>query len=288
MTTTRILTGAIYFDDSGNPGAQSGSDFLPSSRKAWTAVIVPSPVAEKVQEGMEIFLNGVRGEFGVDELHFTEIFSGKGLWKKVAVDERAKIIEFMSRLIWAFDLPIVHQSVSEFTRADHPITARPFRSGDWDTADLSHFGLLLLCSEVSRHLRELRDHGPENFKLPFALYADEGILPAGRDRALPNWADVIEGPHVRFRNSVDVPGLQLADFAAFIINRTQWIAATREPGRPISMAEQVILDASANLNVLNFELQSIPIEDFGRAGYEDRLSADRLAKGLAPRPRSTE
>lgn len=288
MTTTRILTGAIYFDDSGNPGAQSGSDFLPSSRKAWTAVIVPSPVAEKVQEGMEIFLNGVRGEFGVDELHFTEIFSGKGLWKEVAVDERARIIEVMSRLIWTFYLPIVHQSVSEFTRADHPITARPFRSGDWDTADLSHFGLLLLCSEVSKQLRELRNLGPDNFELPFALYADEGILPAGRDRALPNWADVIEGPHVRFRNSADIAGLQLADFAAFIINRSQWIAATREPGRPISMAEQVILDASANLNVLNFELQSIPIEDFGRAGYEDRLSADRLAKGLAPRPRSTE
>ncbi|MBX4922348.1 DUF3800 domain-containing protein [Rhizobium bangladeshense] len=288
MTATRILTGAIYFDDSGNPGAQSGSDFLPSSRKAWTAVIVPSPVAEKVQEGMEIFLNGIRGEFRVDELHFTEIYSGKGLWKTVAVDERAKIIGLMSRLIGAFDLPIVHQSVSEFTRADHPVTGRPFRSGDWDTADLSHFGLLLLCSEVCRRLRVLRNQAPENFKLPFPLYADEGILPAGRNRALPNWADGIEGPEVRFRNSVDVPGLQLADFAAFIINRTQWIAATRVPGRPITMAEQVILDASANLNVLNFELQSIPIEEFGRAGYEERLSADRVAKGLPPRPGSTK
>lgn len=288
MTAIRILTGAIYFDDSGNPGAHSGSDFLPASRKAWTAVIVPSTVAEKVQEGMDIFLNGVRGEFGVDELHFTEIFSGKGRWKTVGADERAKIMGVMSRMIGAFDLPIVHQSVSEFTRADHPVTGRPFRSGDWDTADLSHFGLLLLSSEVCRRLRTLRTQGPENFKLPFPLFADEGILPAGRNRALPNWADAIEGPEVRFRNSVDVPGLQLADFAAFVINRTQWIAATREPGRPITMAEQVILDASANLNVLNFELQSIPIEEFGRAGYEGRLSADRVAKGLPPRPRSTK
>lgn len=237
---------------------------------------------------MEIFLNGVRGEFGVEELHFTEIFSGKGLWKEVAVDERARIIEVMSRLIWTFDLPIVHQSVSEFTRADHPITARPFRSGEWDTADLSHFGLLLLCSEVSKHLRELRSLGPDNSKLPFALYADEGILPAGRDRALPNWADVIEGPHIRFRNSADIAGLQLADFAAFIINRSQWIAATRKPGQPITLAEQVILNASANLNVLNFTLQSIPEEAFSKATYEAELSADRLAKGLPPRPLSTK
>ncbi|MAU22098.1 MAG: hypothetical protein CMH13_16500 [Martelella sp.] len=60
MTAPRILTGAIYLDDSGNPCAKSGSDFLPSSRKAWTVIIVPSAVVRKIQEGMEIFLNAAR------------------------------------------------------------------------------------------------------------------------------------------------------------------------------------------------------------------------------------
>jgi len=186
-----------------------------------------------------------------------------------------------------FNLPIVHQSVSEFTRADHPATAKPFRTGGWDTADLSHFGLLLLCSEVSSHVCVMRDRSAQDFDLPFPLFADEGILPAGRDRTLPNWGDVIDGPKVRFRNSADVPGLQLADFAAFMINRTQWIAATRKPG-PMSSTEQVILNASAALNVLNFTPQSIRVEEFGRESYKARLSADRIAKGLAPRPLSTK
>lgn len=82
----------------------------------------------------------------------------------------------------------------------------------------------MLCSQVSKSVRVLRARGPQDFDLPFPLFADEGILPAGRDRALPNWADLIEGSKVRFRNSADGPGLQLADFAAFAINRTQWIA----------------------------------------------------------------
>ncbi len=284
MTAQRVLTGAIYLDDSGNPGTKSGSDFLPWSRKAWTAVIVPSTIAAEIQEGMEIFLDGVRGEFGVDELHFTEIFRGKGLWRTVPGGERAKIIYMMSQLMDRFGLPVVQQSVSEFTRADHPATGRPFRTGEWNTANLSHFGLLMLCSQVSKSVRDLRARSPQDFDIPLPLFADEGILPAGRDRALPNWADVIEGPKVRFRNSADIPGLQLADFAAFVINRTQWIAATKEAGRSISPDEQLILRASAALNVLNLTPQSIPIEEFGRAGYEERLSADRVSKGLNPRP----
>lgn len=288
MTAQRILTGAIYFDDSGNPGTKSGSDFLPSSRKAWTAVIVPSTIAAEIHEGMEIFLDGMRGEFGVDELHFTEIFRGKGHWKTVPENERAKIFYMMSQLMGRFGLPVVQQSASEFTRADHPVTSRPFRTGEWNTADLSHFGLLMLCSQVSKSARVMRARSPRDFDLPFPLFADEGILPAGRDRALPNWADVIEGPKVRFRNSADVLGLQLADFAAFVINRTQWIAATREAGRPISPHEQLILNASASLNVLNLTPQRIPVEEFGREGYEGHLSADRASKGLHARPLSSK
>lgn len=287
MAATRILTGAIYVDDSGNPGARSGSDFLPSSRKAWTAVIVPTTVASEVQEGMEIFLNAVRGEFGVNELHFTEIYSKKGLWKDVSAEERAKVIGIMSEMINAFDLPIVHQSVSDFTRTDHPKIARPFQTVEWNTEDISHFGFLVLCSEVSVHLRELRDYSSKDFNLPFPLFADEGILKAGRSRALPNWGDVIDGPEVRFRNSADIAGLQLADFAAFIINRTQWIAATRSPG-PLTPAEEVILRASGTLNILNLTPQVTPVEDFGRESYEKMLSADRVAKGLAARPLSTK
>lgn len=59
-----LTRGAIYVDDSGNPGLDSGSDFVPSSRKSWTAVIVPSVIAGTVKAAMDIFLTGVRNEFG--------------------------------------------------------------------------------------------------------------------------------------------------------------------------------------------------------------------------------
>lgn len=276
-----MTRGAIYVDDSGNPGAESGSDFLPSARKSWTAVIVPSVIADKVEEGMGIFLDGVRGEFGVDELHFTEIFSKKGAWASVSVERRAEIVNLMARVMEALGLPIVHQSVSEFTILDHPKWAPPAQAGDWNLKDLSHLGLLLLCSQTSQHIRAMRDESPADFDLPFPLYVDQRILDAGRERRLPNWQDVIEGPTARFRNSADLPGLQLADFAAFVINRTQWIAATRKPG-PVSKAEEAILRAGAGLNILNLPFHQVVPDKFGRKSYEEVLSADRVTKGLTP------
>ncbi len=187
-----MAEGAIYVDDSGNPGAESGSEFLPSARKSWTAVIVPSVVADRVEEGMRIFLDGVRGEFEADELHFTEIFSGNGTWASISVERRAEIINLMARVMTALSLPIVHQSVSEFTMLDHPRRAFSGQTGNWNLNDLTHQGLLMLCSHTSHHIRSMRDQRPADFDLPFPLYVDQSILNAGRDRELPNWEDVIE------------------------------------------------------------------------------------------------
>ncbi len=278
-----MAEGAIYVDDSGNPGAESGSEFLPSARKSWTAVIVPSVFADRVEEAMRIFLDGVRGEFEADELHFTEIFSGNGTWASISVERRAEIINLMARVMTALSLPIVHQSVSEFTMLDHPRRAFSGQTGNWNLNDLTHQGLLMLCSHTSHHIRSMRDQSPADFDLPFPLYVDQSILNAGRDRELPNWEDVIEGPTARFRDSADLPGLQLADFAAFVINRTQWIAATRKQG-PIRKAEEVILRAGAGLNILNLPFHRVKPDKFGRESYEELLSADRVAKGVAPRP----
>lgn len=282
-----LIGGAIYVDDSGNPGADSGSDFLPSSRKSWTAVIVPSTIAGPVQTAMDIFLAGVRDEFGAEELHFTEIYSGNGPWKSIDADRRAKIIDIMAALMSYFSFPIVHQTVSDDTLRDHVNLLQSLkgqRAGEWALSDISHFGLLMLCSQVSRHIRSMKDSGPQDFDLPFPLYVDEGIMADGGERTLPNWGDVIEGPKARFRNSSDVVGIQLADFAAFVINRSQWAVVKRKARTPLSRPDDIILRAAAGLNILNIPAFQISLTDLGKEPYEDWLSADRIAKGLPPRP----
>lgn len=282
-----VKGGAIYVDDTGNPGVDSGSRYMPSSRKSWTAVIVPTIVAADVKSAMEIFLAGVRKDFGANELHFAEIWSGKGPWSNVSTSDRAQMIELMARLMNSFSLPVVHQTVSEQTLDDHPDFRRSLegkRVGDWKLDDVAQFGLLLLCSNVARHVRKLKEVGPAEFTIPFPLYIDEGMLPDGSTRVLPNWDDVIEGPDARFRRSSDVPGIQLADFAAFTINRAQWLGVKRSPSPKFRSAEVVILQAAAGLNILNLPMIEMRSDELTREVYERTLMEDRQAKGLPPWP----
>lgn len=281
--------GAIYVDDSGNPGVGSGSDFLPSTRKSWTAVIVPSSVAAQVEDGMDIFLAGVLRDYGADELHFTEIWSGVGPWDGVDPDDRAKVIGIMADLMEAFSLPVVHQTISDDTLDDHPEFRRSLvgaRAGEWRLDRIDHFGLLTLCSMVSRHLIELKAKGPSDFDLPLPLFVDEGVLPAGRDRPLPNWGSAIAGPRACFRQSSDLAGLQLADFAAFTITRSQWEIVKRKPRPAFAPPEMVLLRAASALNILNLPIRRMASEELDRASYELSMEEDRAAKGLPRRPPS--
>ena len=278
------MTGTIYVDDSGNPGAESGSGFLLSTRKSWTAVIVPSVVAGKLDQAMAIFLSGIREEFGASELHFTEVWSGKGPWKNVSPSSRAEIFALMGDIMRRFALPIVHQTFSAQTLNDHPEIRNELngaKSGEWQLDEIFQLGLLFLCSRVCHHIRKLRESGPQDIDASFEMYVDEGLLPAGQRRSLPNWSDVIRGPELKFANSRVVTGLQLADFAAFVITRSQWIAATRTTKPAYEQAESAIFLAASSLNILNLPSIALPSSELDIRRYEELLRSDRDNKGLS-------
>jgi hypothetical protein len=236
---------------------------------------------------MDTFLAGVRSDFGAGELHFTDIFSGKGAWKGVSVNRRIEIFDLMSTLMNAFGLPIIHVTTSNETLLDHPeiLSELKLKKGAWwSLADIEHFGFLRLCSKVAQYLREFHQDAPHDFDFPMPLYVDEGLMKAGNEVILPNWGDVICGPKALFCDSVAVSGIQLADFAAFSLNRTQWITAKHKTGQPVTDAEREFLTTTSRLNVLNMAFFAAPEQDYGKDMLEAILSADRSEKGLNPQP----
>ncbi len=282
-----MATGSIYIDDAGNPGAVSGSDYLSSSRKSWTAVIVPSSVASDIAMAMEIFVTGVRSEFGASELHFTDIYSGRGIWKDVEINKRIEIFDIMKGIFESFSLPIVHQTTSEETLSDHENTLSQLvrtPGSWWDLKDVSHFGFLLLCFNVSRHVLELYQNGPEDFILPMPLIVDEGLAKAGTSIDLPNWGTVIDGPRAQFVSSKETAGIQMADFAAFSISRTQWTMAQQKLGVTVKRGDLELLKTTSGFNILNLPQVPFSIDNLSKEGYEFVLARDRRTKGLSNRP----
>ena len=282
-----LIGGGYYIDDAGTPGAESKSAFLDKSRKSWCAVIVSERAAEPLNRGVQIFLRGVKQDYGVDELHFSDVYSGKGRWKTVPVAERIEIFDLMTIVFERFKLPVIFQTVSQSMYSDH---ARFFsrmmaKLGEfWDISSIPHFGLLSMCYQISKNFDYLKMEYPSDFPRPLSAYVDEGLAKAGAEVKLPNWEHAIEGGKLTFQSSVDNPGLQLADFAAFSISRSQWIAAKQEKGEPIRDGDRHIMSISGKLNV-NLPRVEIDPADFSREDYERFLRWDRVAKGLPEYPR---
>ena len=193
-------------------------------------------------------------------------------------------------MLEAFSLPIVHQTASEETLRDHQNKLSKMRRAQdawWDFKDISHFGFLLLCSNLSHHIRQMHENGPEDFALPMPLFVDEGLAKAGTSVDLPNWGDVIEGPRAQFCNSKSTPGIQIADFAAFATSRTQWIMAQQKLGAPVKRGDLQFLKTTSGLNILNLPMVALSVENLSREAYEFVLARDRRTKGLESRPKGS-
>lgn len=282
------IKSGIYVDDSGTPGSNSGSIHLPDTRKSWTAVLVPPSASAGASEVMEIFLDGIERDYGAKELHFTEIFSGKGVWKSVRIENRIEMFRLMSAYLSSTGLPIVHVTTSQGTLNDHPSLVENiiFDAKQFWNMSIPKFGFLRCCMEISDYFREMREDGHPDFNSPLPMFADEGLAVAGAEIPLPNWGDVVEGPSVRFARSQDVPGIQLADFAAFTVSRTQWIIAKKSSGTPLSRSDEEFLSYGEGLNIVNLPMVSVEKSLLSKEYLEELLEKDRITKGLPPKPSS--
>ncbi len=283
-----IVSRGIYIDDAGTPGVQSKSKFLPEDRKSYCAVIVPGEVAHQVSIALDIFLNGVKKDYGAEELHFTDIYSGRGVWKKVTVEDRIKVFDLMLMIMSKFRLPVFFQTSSETFEISKMAQLTSIEGEWWNLSNTSHQALLFLIHVIANELRTFRRESstPPEFREPFEVIVDEGLMKPGAQAELPSWSDVVLDKKLIFSSSASCPGLQLADFAAFCISRAQWISARIDPGSRSTPADLHILDATGRLNIWNLPMLVVDRENYSRGSYEWAIMKDRKNKGLPVIPKS--
>lgn len=155
-----------------------------------------------------------------------------------------------------------------------------------ETVDAEHDHLVTFPHERDHLLQRgtMREDGHPDFTNPLPMFADEGLAVAGASIPLPNWEDVIEGPSVNFTTSQDVAGIQIADFAAFTISRTQWTVVQRQLGTPVSRSDEEFLSYGSGLNIVNLPKIAEAKNNLSKDSLEFVLERDRLAKGLPRKP----
>ncbi|EKD87961.1 MAG: hypothetical protein ACD_35C00119G0002 [uncultured bacterium] len=250
----------IFIDDTGSPGlTDTPPNYLPG-RKSWVAVIVPPHQIPEVLEQFNRALHTLKEATGATEFHFTDIYSGRKEFKSVDLQTRLKLFEFMAFIFSQYQFPIIVQTFDPVTLADirrQSAGQMPDRLPEFDFSreeDTALFFLLI-------RLKWFMEKTPEFPNVKAHVFIDEGYKKNGVGIKIPTFETVFCDGLVCFAQSSGIVQIQLADFAAFALNRSQLIGG-RDKRNSLDLRLLQIL-SQANLNFLNIEKKIVSLKQDG-------------------------
>ena len=142
---------------------------------------------------------------------------------------------------------------------------------------------MLLLFQMREGIKEIRKGISDDFDESFQLYIDEGIAKAGNSIPIPCKGGDIFKETVYFEPSENNLGIQIADFCAFIISRSQWIMMNKKGGKDFG-PDKHILEINSKLNHWSPNIQYIIGDEkfMSKEGFEFFMTRNRQKKGLSP------
>lgn len=202
----------VFIDDSGSPGLNTPG--LHSQRKTWIALVVPPHLVADLMDQLPEALSLLR-ELGLKdpEFHFADIWAGKGEYRKLDLQGRLAIFRCMSEIFVTLQLKVFVQTLDPQNAAALRDRADwlPESVGPLKLSNNEDLALFFLLYRVHEHLKGVNATA--------CVVVDEGRLKSG---SWINWSvPTFCAGGVLFASSRLVPLIQLADFAAYILNRAQ-------------------------------------------------------------------
>ncbi len=263
-------TYGVFVDDTGSPGLANTPSNLHPERKTWVAVIVPPDVMPEVLDCLPQAVQELGKLVGADEFHFADIYAARGQFKGVDLQIRLALFEFMAYIFTTYRFPIIVQTFDPESLADVrarigaglPDQCPPF---DFNRQEDSALFFLML------RLKWFMQLTPTYPDIKARVFIDEGYKRNGIDLKLPTFESVFLDGLISFARSSEVLPIQLADFAAFALNRVQLIGGKPKRGSLDNRLLQILSGIACNYQ--NIEQRSI---DLGRNGplIPPRLNSD--------------
>ena len=243
----------VFIDDTGSPGLRTPG--LHEQRKSWVAVIVPPHQASEVMDQLPSALSFLQ-ELGIKdpEVHFTDIWAGKGEFKKLDLQQRLGIFLFMSYIFTPYRLPVLVQTFDPENASDVQRRADwPERLGPLKFSDHEDLALIFVLLRVRMHLKAI-----EGGNATACVVVDEGRLASGSAIVLSGLAPTFVAGAVLFASSRLVHSIQLADFAAFVMNRWQLLRVKEN----LSDLDKTLLEIVSPVAECFINIDSVSIHGF--------------------------
>ena len=261
----------IAIDDTYSSNVNIQSQYVTADRRTNVAVCFHDADVAAVRNELIVYLCQINDLFGMsaEEFHFVEIMNKKKLWAGLPQEQILPIFSKFVQIYNSHQWPVLIQTIDHRTLGDHGLTIQ----GSLDGIDLSKKEgqslMMLLIRIKHRFLQE-----PQ-----LTILMDEGQGSPGQrfgEAVFASYGGIYDG---YFESSKAEPLLQVADFVAYVINRSTNLStkANRSPDENLFIR----LAGSLQLNTSDVTFANVP-KNFGQTEFDAIHQSDRQAKGLEP------
>ena len=218
--------GLVMMDDGGSSiEAQHGLQ----DRQTWIAVLIPPFQSQYAITQMDGLQDELMKQFGAAELHAYEIFQKAGCWEKVSTEHLKAVVAAVAEVLRSMKFPIIVQTLWKGNESHQKLvkmgTGKDLKSIEQGfTMDIRSpkDAAFVLC------IYRCRDYIEDTFPgTKWEFFADAGKRKPGETMIVPiRWSDSAL-IRVHFEDSKICRLIQLADFAAYFLNRSQQIAHSK-------------------------------------------------------------
>lgn len=261
----------IAIDDTYSDPTSPSSKYVTSNRRTHVAVIFSNEEAQDVREQLPNCLDEINKQFklNVSEFHFKDIINKKGEWKKLPKQMKLAIIGFFATIYRHHRWGVIIQTVDERTLPDLGPLVDILSHDVPENKKNSELSIALLLLKIRRKVKEIPEH--------LTIIMDEGIKQPGEPFGYEYFQDRSGNYHGYYGSSKTEPLLQIADFMAYCINRTTYLAM--KPNR--SDDDNIFLEIISSMNINSTDIKKSGLDtNFTIDDFDAFHENDRKSKGL--------
>jgi hypothetical protein len=262
----------IAIDDTYGPLGATPSEYVTGDRRTHVAVVFEDREVEHIRAQIRGALMRIAAELpsAPSEFHFTDLYNRRGAWKNLPAGKNLNLLEVFAKLYRHYRWRVFVQTVDDYTLRDHPELGDLPGFGELapkeNRADLS---LLLLCLQIRIVYKATRP--------AIQLFVDQGLRRPQKSFGEKLFSDWTGGYFGKFESSATEPLLQIADFVAFCINRSTYLAMKQ----PRSKVDHQFLEMLNFMQINCDQLKPwVMKRDFTSAEFDEAMRKDRAEKGL--------
>lgn len=204
----------IAIDDTYGPTKPTKSKYVTGNRRTNVGVVFPDKDVDYIREQIITCLAYIKSEFSVNpkEFHFVEIYNRKSPWDKLPDKANLAIFGFFAEIYTKYKWKVFIQTFDNRTFRDHDIEKIQGKVNQFNLEEPSDISLFWLLIKI----KKFYSNTSENLN----IFIDEGL---GKPDTIVGHEVFHDYPNKYqgiFQSSHQEPLLQLADFIAFVVNRS--------------------------------------------------------------------